>query len=91
MKTVIAIKAIGRTAPGGTTKLPANQARALVALGHAAYAPDPVKRKARTYQRRDMVAEPVVAEPAAKRAIYQPSVRAYEPTTVYKKPTDGKA
>lgn len=61
MKTVIAVKAIGRTAPGGQVRLPASQARALVALGHAAYAPEPMPRKTRQYQRRDMVAVPPVA------------------------------
>ena len=57
MKTVIAVKAIGRTPPGGTIRLPANQARALVAIGHAAYAPEVVPAAKRQYKRRDMVAE----------------------------------
>ena len=57
MKTLIANKRIGKTAKGGELKLPANQARAVVALGLASYkveAPVPVKRE---YKRRDMVAE----------------------------------
>ena len=58
MKTLIANKRIGKTAKGGELKLPANQARAVVALGLASYkveAPAPVVK--REYKRRDMVAE----------------------------------
>ncbi len=67
MKTLIAVKAFGRTPPGGSFRLNDRDARVVVALGLAAYAPPPKpkaepKPKAATpkpYLRRDMVAAPV--------------------------------
>ncbi len=68
MKTLIAVKAFRRTPPGGSFRLNDRDARVLVAMGLAAYAPEP-KPKAEpktvkpapkgTYARRDMVAAPV--------------------------------
>lgn len=92
MKTVIAVKAIGRTAPGGQVRLPASQARALVALGHAAYAPEPMARKPRQYQRRDMVAEPVtgvVTSPAQTARLSEAQLGM--PAAEFGRPIDGKA
>ena len=63
MKELIALKRIGRTAVGGTFRARAHEARALVAMNLAQYAP---KRPVLTvpkgkYQRRDMVAAAPVA------------------------------
>jgi len=69
MARLIAVKRVGRNAPGAEFSLPAGQARAIVLLGLATYAPEvkvekpkvvakaadaPVSKRA--YQRRDMVA-----------------------------------
>ncbi len=95
MKTLIAgPKGFRRHPPGGTFVLPAGMARAVVALGLAAYAPPP-KPKAPakaappkgTYARRDMTAEVrgTITQPAA--TLHVPSGYAYPLT----KPDDGKA
>lgn len=48
----------GKRKAGDTFSMPSRDARVLVAMGHAVYAPKPeVKESRRQYKRRDMVAE----------------------------------
>ncbi len=88
MKTLISVKYQG-VPPGQTFQVRAHEARILVGLGLAAYAPPPKpkaepkpKATPKTYVRRDMVAEPV------PQTVVSPSHGYAHPV---KTPDDGKA